>query len=548
MIEMFAQTPQLELPAVEWSLLWPFLILALAGVLLVTITSLVPVLRTNGFPALFTIAAAVAAAAFLPSIANRVDDASGPLRVVGGALAVDHFTIFVTGVICISVLFAALVLDDYLRREGFDGPEWYVLMLLSASGGVILASANDLVVTFLGLEILSIAVYVLAALHLRRTESQEAGFKYFVLGALSSAIFLYGIAMVYGAIGSMSYDQIASALGDGIFGRQNAAGLSPVTDSSLLLAGMAMLLVGFAFKVSAVPFHMWTPDVYQGSPTPIVGFMASTVKVSAFAGLLRLFVYAFADRGADWRPLIAALAIFSLVLGSFLAIVQTDVKRMLAYSSITHAGFMLVGVHAAGSDSGAVALSGSRSVLFYMLAYTVMVSGTFAVVTVVGRRGDAAHDLVNYRGLSRQQPVLAAFLVVLLFSQAGVPFTSGFFAKFGVILAAADGKAYLLAAVAMLAAVVAAFLYLRIIVAMFLVDAGGDETESNLDQVSVAHAHVESVEAEPVGPAASTVPIEVPGTIVLAAGLAAGITLLLGIWPAVIETPLVDAARSLIGG
>jgi NADH-quinone oxidoreductase subunit N len=337
--------------------------------------------------------------------------------------------------------------------------------------------------------------------------------------------------MVYGAIGSTSYDAIGATLGSTQFATLNAAGLSPVTDSSLLLVGMAMLLIGFAFKVSAAPFHMWTPDVYQGAPTPIVGFMASAVKVAGFAGLLRVFIVAFGDRGGDWRPLLAALAVFSLLIGSFLAIVQTNVKRMLAYSSISHAGFMLIGVHATGSLSDDVAVSGARSVLFYMLSYTVVIAGTFAIITAIGRAGDGMHDLADYRGLSKEQPVLAGMLAILAFSMAGIPFTGGFFAKFGVILAAAEGEQYVLAGIAMLSAVVAAVLYLRIVVAMFLT--GG-------------HDDVHGDEADTVD-GATTVPIDVPGTILLAGAGASVVTLLLGIWPGVVEAPLVDAAHALLG-
>ncbi len=535
MLYVLAQAGQVSMPDVEWSLIWPLTILAIGSVLLITITSLVPMLRTNGFPALFSITCAVAAAAVLPYTAQRVSDAPGPLRVIGGAMVVDHFTVFVTGVICLSVLLVSLILDDYLRREGFDGPEWYVLMLLSASGGVILAAANDLIVAFLGLEILSIAVYVLAALQLRRTDSQEAGFKYFVLGALSSAIFLYGIAMTYGAIGSTSYDAIANALGS-YFGTANAAGLNPVTDSSLLLVGMAMILIGFAFKVSAVPFHFWTPDVYQGAPTPIVAFMASSVKVAGFAALLRVFVVAFSDRGADWRPLIGALAIFSILLGSVMAVVQTDVKRMLAYSSIAHAGFMLIGVHAAGSESLDVAESGGRAVLFYMLSYTAVVAGSFAVVTAVSGDGDADTSLRSFQGMSRRHPALAAMLVVLLFSQAGIPFTAGFFAKFRVIVAAADGGAYVMAGIAMLGSVIGAYLYLRIVIAMFTnTDEHGDDAEVDVEADTASAA------------IAGTGILAVPTTILLAVALATFATLLLGIWPAVVDTPLNDGVQSLLG-
>ena len=453
-------------PEVVWSLLLPFIVLSLGGIVLVTLTSLVPALRGGGFPAAFTGAVAVVAGAALIPMWSRVNDTEGPQRLVANAIAVDAFTVFITAVICVSVFFSAMLLDEYLRRENLDGPEWYVLLLMSASGGVLLASGEDLIVTFLGLEILSIAAYVMAALHLRRTQSQEAGFKYFLLGAVASALFLYGVAMIYGATGSTSLRAIAGA------GR-NAAGLSPTTESSLMLAGMALVLVGFAFKVSAVPFHMWTPDVYEGAPTPVVAYMASGVKVAGFAGMVRVFWVGLGPYVADWRPLIAGLAVLSLLLGSVLAVVQTNVKRMLAYSSITHAGFILVAVYAAASPgdlAGNGPLRGSEAFLFYLLAYTIMVVGTFGVATIVGGRGDGHHEIDDYRGLSRRQPLLAAMMSVLLFAQAGVPFTSGFFAKFRVIAAAAESGAYVLAGISMLAAAVAAVLYLRIVVSMFLVE------------------------------------------------------------------------------
>ena len=477
MIGLIAQDT-VAVPDVAWSLLAPFLVLAVGGILLITITSVAPPLRTRGFPAAFTILAAVVAGWFLRRIWI---DYEGPQLIVGDALAIDRYTLWVWGTICAAVFLVAALFDGYLRRERFDGPEWYVLMLMSASGGMLMAAAQDLILMFLGLEILSIAVYVLAALHLRRTDSQEAAFKYFVLGALASALFLYGIALVYGATGSTSLNAIAAARGE------NALGLNPLEDSSMILAGIALLLIGFGFKVSAAPFHMWTPDVYEGSPTPVVAFMASAVKVAGFAGLARVFWDGLGFYHADWRPVISILAIASLVVGSFLAVAQTNVKRMLAYSSITHAGFMLVAFESLaggaegdpGSSEGLFrSLGGAEALLFYLLAYTFMTIGSFGVLTVAGRRGDAAHSLDDYRGLSKSQPLLAGLLAVMLFAQAGVPFTSGFLAKFRVIIAAANSGSYVLAGVAMLAAVVAAVLYLRVVVTMYMADGG----------VAVAHA------------------------------------------------------------
>ena len=513
---------QTQIPDVEWSLLWPFIIIAVSGIVLITITSLAPATRSGSFPALFTASSGIAAAAFIPWLVQRVNDQGGePFSVVAGAISVDNFTLFMTSIICGAVVVTALVFDGYLRREGFGGPEWYALILLSASGGILLVSANDLVLAFVGLEILSIAVYVLAALHLRRSESQEAGMKYFVLGALASAILLYGVALVYGATGSTRLDDISSALFV-----PGVRGLVPAEHSSMLFVGIAFLLVGFGFKVSAVPFHLWTPDVYQGAPSPVVGFMASVVKVAAFGAFMRVFLYAFAGVRDEWLPIISVLAVLSLGLGSFLAVVQSNIKRMMAYSSITHGGFMLVGLHSAATEFGSDVI-GTESVIFYLLAYSIMIVGTFAVISVVGRTGDGNHNIDDYTGLVKTHPLMASLFAILLFAQAGLPLTSGHFAKFRVIAGAATDGEYWLAAVAMLAAVVGAFAYLKVVVAMFMTnasEAGDDTASANGDEAS---------------------PIVVPAATLVVIGLSAGVTLLLGVVPDIGGDFLFDAASAL---
>jgi NADH-quinone oxidoreductase subunit N len=416
----------------------------------------------------------------------------GARTAIADAIVVDGFSTFIYVVIISTVVMAALLADGYLRREDLDGPEYYVLMLFSASGGMLMAAANDLIVVFLGLEILSIALYTLAGYQQRRAGSQEAAIKYFVLGAFSSAFFLYGIALVYGTTGSTNLGIIAEFL------RVNAL------TNGLFLAGFALLLVGLGFKVAAVPFHMWTPDVYQGSPTPATAFMAAAAKAAGFAALLRIFVSTFDLYRLDWQPIVWVLAVLSLLVGSILAVVQSDVKRMLAYSSIAHAGYVLVGF-ATATDRGVA------GALFYLFAYAFMVIGSFAVVTVVAGKGDQNTGLDAFRGLASRRPVLAFVFTVLLLAQTGVPLTSGFLAKFYVISAAVEARSYALAIIAMIAAVIAAFFYLRLIVIMYMA-APADEGE----------------EAVPAGP----VPIAVGAG--LALGIALSFTLVVGFLPSAV--------------
>ena len=456
MVVVLAQLEAVSTPEVDWAGLLPVLLPAAGALVLLMVRSLVPSrLLPAVFDAAWTFAVVVAGLVAVVVLWQR----DGEVRAFGDQLVMDGLALFVAAVVLGSVALVAPTLPRYCRRVGVDSAELCVLVLLAAAGAVVMAGAADLIVLFLGLETMSIAAYVMAALNLRRLESLEAGLKYFVLGAFSTAFLLYGIALVYGATGTTSLDGIGLYLDTFI-----------VLRDAMLLAGVAMLLVGLGFKVAAVPFHAWAPDVYVGAPTPVTAFMASAVKAAGFAALIRVFVEALGVRADDWQPAVFALACATLVVGSVLAAVQSDAKRILAYSSVSHAGFILVGVQAA-SDSGVAA------VLFYLAAYAVIAVGSFTVVAVLSGPGDDRTGLAALAGLGTRKPALALGLTILLLAQAGVPFTSGFVAKFSVISAAVEARSYWLAVVAMVSAVVAAFAYLRVVVAMYFGDA--DDTDSD---------------------------------------------------------------------
>jgi NADH-quinone oxidoreductase subunit N len=352
-----------------------------------------------------------------------------------------------------------------------DGPELYDLLLTSAIGALVMVSANELIVLFLGLEILSLSLYLLAASNRDREQSQEAGLKYFILGGFSSAFFLYGVALIFGSTGSTKISGIGEVL---------SGSISVANTDAMLLVGIGMLLVGLGFKVSAAPFHIWTPDVYEGAPTPVTAFMASAGKVAAFAALIRILTVGLEQRVDDWRPVVWALAILTVFAGSILAVVQTNVKRMLAYSSISHAGFILVGVEAAGHVGG----DGIATSMNYLAIYTVLVMGSFAIVLAMSGNTDGETNLSDFKGLAKRRPALALAFTVLLFAQAGVPLTAGFVSKFAVIKSSVEANSYVLAIAAMVAAVIGAYLYLRIAVSMWL------EEPASEDEITVDPAVV----------------------------------------------------------
>jgi len=439
--------------AVAYRSILPVLVLSIGALLLLAVSAVLPKRSWPGLYPLLTAviggASAIASAWEWTDLGTSNGHVSHAAVTIGQQILYDRFSVFFMLMISIAVVLGALISDSYLRREGLDGVEAYVLMLMAGVGAMLMCESAGLIMLFLGLEIMSIALYVMAAYHRRRTQSGEAGFKYFILGSFSSAIFLYGVALVYGATGSTQFDEIAFYLAR-----------DTLTNGGVLLAGMALLIVGLGFKVAAVPFHYWAPDVYQGSPTPFTGYMAAVAKAAGFAGLIRVLLEALPTQAANWRPIIWLMAVLTLLVGSVMAIAQRDLKRMLAYSSISQAGYVLVGLQAGTAY-------GTAGVLFYLFTYTFIIAGTFAVVQVIQGSGEARNDLGAIRGLARRQPYLAAAMLVLLLAQAGVPLTTGFLAKLYVIQASVEQGQYVLAVIAMVAAAIAAFFYLRVALLMY---------------------------------------------------------------------------------
>lgn len=342
--------------------------------------------------------------------------------------------------------------------------EIFPLAMFALSGMMLFATANDLLTMFVALEVLSLPLYVMCALsRRRRLISQEAALKYFLLGAFSSVFFLYGAALAYGYSGSLNLTVIDEAV------------TARADSGKLLLVAMAMIAVGLLFKIGAVPFHAWTPDVYQGAPTPVTGFMAAATKAAAFVALMRVFFVGFGGASWDWRPTIWVVAVLTMVLGSIVAIAQTDVKRMLAYSSVAHAGFLLVGFSAAYLGTAEeLSISSVSSVLFYLLVYGVATIGAFAVVTVVRDSAGETTHLAKWAGLGKRSPVLAGTFALFLLSFAGIPLTAGFMGKWAVFAAAWAGGSWVLVVIAVLASALAAYFYIRVIVLMFFTDPVGD--------------------------------------------------------------------------
>jgi NADH-quinone oxidoreductase subunit N len=461
-------------PNLEYSALLPMLIVLGAAVLGVLIEAFVP--RQPRHALQVGLALVAIAAAFV----QVVRLAGTSLVGAEGSVAIDGPALFLQGAI---LVFAAMSVPFFAERRiegGGDAfapaasslpggedertlvqqrvlqTEVYPLMMFAVGGMLLFPAANDLLTLFVALEVLSLPLYLLCGMaRRRRLLSQEAALKYFLLGAFSSAFFLFGTALVYGFAGSLLLSDIDAALG------------ARVGQEGLLLAGVGLIAVGLMFKVGAAPFHAWTPDVYQGAPTPVTGFMAACTKVAAFGAMARIFYVAFGGMRTDWQPLFWAVAILTMVVGVVVALTQTDVKRMLAYSSIAHAGFILTGLVAADSV-------GTAAVLFYLAVYGFATVGAFAVVTLVRDAGGEATHLAKWAGLGKRAPLLAATFALFLLAFAGIPLTSGFVGKLVVFSAAIEAGALPLVIVGVVASAIAAFFYVRVIVLMFFSEPASD--------------------------------------------------------------------------
>ena len=376
-------------------------------------------------------------------------------------IAVDGFSVFVNALLLISGLLGVALAYGYIKRMGIERGEYYTLMLFSISGMMLMAQAANLIIVFLALELLSLPLYVLSAFAHPKTDSEEAGLKYFLLGAFSSGFVLYGIALVYGATGTTSLSGIIAA----------ASAESP---GLLLTIGSALILVGLGFKVAAVPFHMWTPDVYQGAPTAVTAFMAAGAKIAGFAALLRVFATAFPSLSVDITPVLWALSALTMIVGNLLAISQTDIKRMLAYSSIAHAGYILMAFVPYGNPN--VAPVSIAAGLFYLVAYALTNFGSWGVVIALERAEGKGLAISDYAGLGRKYPVLAAAMTVFMLSLTGLPPTLGLVGKFYLFRAVLAGGYVGLAIIGVVTSLVSAYYYLRVVVTMYMQE-GEPETE-----------------------------------------------------------------------
>jgi NADH-quinone oxidoreductase subunit N len=491
-----------DTPKLEYFELSPLLVVfgvALVGVL---VEAFAPRERRYLLQTAVTVLGTVGALVMTVLVARDLKEYDGARGAIAamGAIAVDGPSVFVWGLLLVLSLLSALLFAErqldggvtafagqaaalpgteaerQASSQGLEHTEVFPLLMFSVGGMMLFAASNDLVTMFIALEVFSLPLYLLCGLaRRRRLLSQEAALKYFMLGAFSSGFFLYGVALIYGYAGATDFARISAA----VSGRVGGEGL--------LLGGIALLAVGLLFKVGAVPFHSWTPDVYQGAPTAVTGFMAACTKIAAFGALLRLFYVGFGGAREDWTPMIWVVAIATMAVGSVFALAQTDIKRMLAYSSIAHAGFLLVGFVGLFAGSGKTTqITSVQAVLFYLVTYGFMTVGAFGVVTMVRDAGGEANHLSRWAGLGKEAPLVAGVMSFFLLGMAGIPLTSGFTGKWAVFTSAAQGGAVPLVVVAVVLSAVAAFFYLRVIVQMYFADPVGEGPTVTMPSVLTA--------------------------------------------------------------
>ncbi len=438
--------PPLVLPVVDLRPILPMLMLAVTAGLVLVLDLVPPRERKDhlGFISALGVVATLIVTYWMTFATGGAE-----LRAFRGMVVLDGYALFFNIIIGYATGLVLLLSMDYMRREGVESGEFYILVLLSALGMMLMASAGDLIIVFLGLETMSISLYVLAGFFRTRLEAGEASMKYFLIGAFASGFFLYGIALIFGATGTTNLDRIANAVAAG-------AGSDP-----MLVIGLGLLLVGFGFKISSVPFHMWAPDVYEGAPTSVTAFIATGSKAAAFAALLRVLLTAMRGAPVDWPMLLWVLAVLTMTVGNVVALAQLNLKRMLAYSSIAHVGYMLVGVVAGGA-------LGNGSVLFYLLVYTFTTAGAFGAILVLERGGQEAVRLEDFGGLATRHPLVAVALSIFLLSLIGIPPTAGFVGKFYLFGAAVKSGYVWLAVIGVLNSALAAYYYLRLIVYMYM--------------------------------------------------------------------------------
>jgi NADH-quinone oxidoreductase subunit N len=423
----------------------PFLIMVVGGIALLLIDLAIPADKKQNTAWL------AIAVTLLSGLSALVLWANPPANSFYGMVRGDGYAYFLDALLAGIGVVTLLLTLRYNEARGIMRGEFFPLMMFSLAGMMLMGHAMNLIVVFVAVELLSIPLYILCGIARPRVESEESAMKYFLMGAFASGFLVYGIALVYGAAGSLSLGELPGILASG----------TPNYDPTLLYAGAALILVGLGFKVAAAPFHMWTPDVYEGAPTTVTAFMATATKVAGFAALIRVFMFGFEPMVAQWQPIMAIIAALTMIVGNVTALAQNNVKRMLAYSSIAHAGYVLVGI-AAGNAAGA------SSVMFYLASYAFTTLAAFAVIAAVGSGKEENQSIEAYAGLSRRKPMLALVMAISMFSLIGIPPTAGFFGKWYLINAAVSANLTWLAIVMMLTSVVSAYFYLRVVVTMYM--------------------------------------------------------------------------------